>query len=866
MPCWLLVSFTILLFLVLFLAEQDVQENSWHPFESRVAFDFAYHHFADNQSSVRRINEALDIWTACLLRHGDAAPWRTAKQMYATIDDIQNGDAPWTTVSLKYRGPLPAGTPPKWMTQTYDLCLRDTRVVLQNQLKSPEFRGKDQVNYVPYRQFDEGGKRVYSNFMSGDWAYTQADMIATDPDNHGAMFVPIIAGSDKTTCSVATGHQEYHPVYMSPGVLTNTARRAHGNSVLPVAFLPIPKVSKRHRKKPAYMKFCRQMYHSCLSLVFRPLKPGMSVPEVVECSDGHYRRAIYGLGPYIADYPEQVWLSCVVQGWCPKCNAEPDNLDSDRARRRTRAKTEFLISAFDPGILWDDYGIRSDVAAFQPFTNDFPRADIHQLLSPDLLHQVIKGTFKDHIVTWINSYLEEQHGEARANQIIEDIDRRLASVPAFPGLRRFHDGRDFQQWTGDDSKALMKIYLPAIAGYVPDDMVKCLAAFLDFCYIARRNSINADSLANLNEALDRFHHHRQIFVETGVRDSLSLPRQHSLKHYPRSIPLFGSPNGLCSSITESKHIKAVKEPWRRSSRFEALAQMLITNQRLDKLAALRRSFQAKGMLEGTTSSYTAFVMAGNEPVATVVADADAEDDDDGAVSGPKVTAFVQLSQTRERRYPKYIADLAQHINQPRLPALIRKFLYDQIYPDADVSADNVALDDCPDFTGQVRVYHSAVASFYAPSDMCGAGGMRRERIRSHPNWRKQYARRDTVFIETAADVPGMLGMAIGRVFLLFSFVHEDREYACALVHWLVPVGRGPDGNTGMWVVRPEYEGNGSRSMAVVSLKCVARAAHLIGAFGSAVLPDNFHFSYSLDAFRSFYVNKYADHHAHEFLL
>jgi hypothetical protein len=55
------------------------------------------------------------------------------------------------------------------------------------------------------------------------------------------MFVPVIAGSDKTTVSVATGHQEYHPVYMSPGILTNTARRARGNAFLPVAFLPIPK-------------------------------------------------------------------------------------------------------------------------------------------------------------------------------------------------------------------------------------------------------------------------------------------------------------------------------------------------------------------------------------------------------------------------------------------------------------------------------------------------------------------------------------------------------------------------------------------------------------------------------------------------
>jgi hypothetical protein len=55
------------------------------------------------------------------------------------------------------------------------------------------------------------------------------------------MFVPIVAGSDKTTVSVMTGHQEYHPVYMSPGNITNTARRARGSAFLPVAFLPIPK-------------------------------------------------------------------------------------------------------------------------------------------------------------------------------------------------------------------------------------------------------------------------------------------------------------------------------------------------------------------------------------------------------------------------------------------------------------------------------------------------------------------------------------------------------------------------------------------------------------------------------------------------
>jgi hypothetical protein len=62
-----------------------------------------------------------------------------------------------------------------------------------------------------------------------------------DESTHGAMFIPVVAGSDKTTVSVTMGHQEYHPVYMLPGHLTNVAQRAHGNALLPVAFLPIQK-------------------------------------------------------------------------------------------------------------------------------------------------------------------------------------------------------------------------------------------------------------------------------------------------------------------------------------------------------------------------------------------------------------------------------------------------------------------------------------------------------------------------------------------------------------------------------------------------------------------------------------------------
>jgi len=104
------------------------------------------------------------------------------------------------------------------------------------------------------------------------------------------------------------------------------------------------------------------------------------------------------------------------------------------------------------------------------------------------------------------------------------------------------------------------------------------------------------------------------------------------------VQLYGAPNELCSSITESKHIKAVKEPWRRSSHFEALGQMLLTNHRLDKLAACRIDFKSRGMLSG---SCPAAIPPEPPPILPP-----ADDGDSDPTDGPRVLAQVVLAKKR----------------------------------------------------------------------------------------------------------------------------------------------------------------------------------------------------------------------------
>jgi hypothetical protein len=207
--------------------------------------------------------------------------------------------------------------------------------------------------------------------------------------------------------------------------------------------------------------------------------------------------------------------------------------------------------------------------------------------------------------------------------------------------------------------------------------------------------------------------------------------------------------------------------------------------------------------------------------------------------------------------------LAAQTNLPLSVDLIRRFLFDQLYPNAPLSGDEVDINICPMFDSTIHVFHSALATFYAPSDTSGIGGMHRQRIRAAPSWRQSQGRYDCIFLEKDPTLAGFRGLHAVQVRLFFSFKHNKRTFPCALVEWFTPVGDEPCEETGMWIVEPDWDERGQRITSIVHIDTAVRGAHLIPVYGPKEISPDMHFSESLRAFHTYYINKYADHHMHE---
>ncbi|KAG2037872.1 hypothetical protein BDR03DRAFT_982058 [Suillus americanus] len=351
------------------------EHDTWHSFPSRSHFELANFIFHHNQMPAKQIDNLMQVLAHFNETHG-RPPFNSNTHLYDTINSISShNNDPDAAV---------------WKCVEYNIWYQD-----------------------PF--FGKQGQRVWTDLITGNWAWGQCNTLADDPDCHGAMFVPVILSSNKTTVSVVTGQNDYYPLYVSAGNLYNNICCAHQES-------QFPRLNKVMMKAKSFETFAviYSMHHygQFLNLFIMQWKSQRSLSVWM---------ATTNVQSMVLDLILQIILNNCYYHALFKIGvhgngiADSKKLDGTQCGQRSHLHMRTLKQGFLALDMWFGWGIIDDIL---PFTTYFLHANIHKLLAPNILHQIIKGTFKDHLIKWVDEYLVITYGKAQAELIWADIDHR----------------------------------------------------------------------------------------------------------------------------------------------------------------------------------------------------------------------------------------------------------------------------------------------------------------------------------------------------------------------------------------------------------------------------------------------------------
>ncbi|KAG2337403.1 hypothetical protein BDR05DRAFT_978504 [Suillus weaverae] len=265
------------------------------------------------------------------------------------------------------------------------------------------------------------------------------------------------------------------------------------------------------------------------------------------CADRNIRHIYPILAAYITDHPEQCLITCCKENHCPHYHFDSPLQDVNE----TRATLEHHKN---------DHGLR---AIHFPFWAHLPHTNIFMCITPDILHQLHKGVFKDHIVRWCSTIISNT-----------EFNAHFQAMSDFHGLHHFKRGiSTVSQWTCTEHKEMQRIVLGVIAGAVEPHVFWAVRAVLDFIYYAQYQAHMDTTLAWMQEALDVFHMNKAVFVELRLRQHFNIPKVHSMHHYVQSIQALGSADGFNSESPECLHIDYAKDAYQASSKVDYIMQM-----------------------------------------------------------------------------------------------------------------------------------------------------------------------------------------------------------------------------------------------------------------------------------------------------
>ncbi|KAF8193195.1 hypothetical protein K438DRAFT_1589717 [Mycena galopus ATCC 62051] len=497
---------------------------------------------------------------------GTHTAYSTKDQLLEAIDDLPGGVG-WKLERVVLKGDVQDDSGNE-VVETLELWYRDPVDCIRELMGNPVFR--DVMQYAPQRVFEdqEGKSEVINEMWTAAWWWKLQKLLPP-----GVTIAPIILSSDKTKLSNFRGDQSAWPVYLTIGNISKDIRRqANSHATILIGYIPVGKFAGFSDKTRSVAKY--RTFHHCMSVITRALISAGNEGVDMTCADGNVRWVWPILAAYVADYPEQCLIANCMENHCPVCKCKPQNRGShEPAARRDQAEMLNLLkehqSSFsNPSTAakskadFDELGLRP---VYAPFWAELPHSNIFQAFTPDLLHQLHKGVFKDHLVKWCTNILGEK-----------EVDARFRSMPSHLDVRHFKNGiSTVSQWTGKEHKAMEKVFISVVAGAAPERVVGAARAVLDFIYYSSLQSHTTASLLGLSQSLDDFHHYKDVFIELEAchPEHFNIPKVHSMEHYVDLIRLFGSADGFNTESLERLHIDYAKNAYRASNKRDYIIQM-----------------------------------------------------------------------------------------------------------------------------------------------------------------------------------------------------------------------------------------------------------------------------------------------------
>ncbi|PIL28797.1 hypothetical protein GSI_08841 [Ganoderma sinense ZZ0214-1] len=765
----------------------------------------------------------------------------------------------WNVDDIKVTGDL-RGPKEEFLTEDLELWRRNPVECIADLLGNTAF--KDFIVYEPVK-IKRNGQRYYSEMCTGDWWWKIQSRLP-----HGATVASVVLASDKTQLSVFRGDKTAWPVYLTLANIDKEVRRkpsSHASVLL--GYIPVAKLACFADATRSDAQ--QRLFHACMKLLLAPLIKAGKDGVLMTCADGLIRHVYPILAAYVADHPEQCLIACCKENRCPRCTVPRDSRGEETSYPlRNHQVTLDLLSqsqATEDNVPeLESQGVRT--SAPHPFWAELPHTDIFATISPDILHQLHKGVFKDHLVEWVSKVVGRT-----------ELDRCFASLPQCHGLRHFKTGiSTLTQWTGAEAKEIEKVLLALLVGRVDPAVVSAVKALIDFIYLAQYHVHSETTLARLREALSAFHCYKDVFIQLEIREQFNIPKLHALLHYLEAIRSLGCLDGLNMETSERLHIDFTKAAYRASSRNEYTAQMTTWLQRQEAL--VRR----EAYLAWALSTIDEEVDPGEESSddeSDKDQDETAGDEDADARSAGKAPVGSEYDDAQEAEYKTLKLLLASNVRRayqlPLTPSARRVSL-------SDLSTRYGAIDFLADLRAYMTTYLPSALppneyntydvfhdiNILTPASRYFDNSKRICKVRASPAKPRVGHRRPApprfdcglfVVDEDLHRREGKLnGVCAARIRVIFHLPSHlgYTPHALLYVQWFRPF-RGPEQHSGLYTTSHSTS-NKARRHSIVSASTLLRSCHLIPKYGPDDVDPDWTTDTVLDAPTDFFLNTYID--------